>query len=78
MLILVCSRLLSEGWELMPKGGNPSAEEMEEALESGATQVNNVVHSFRLSQTSFDKKVRHRQRPLGRLPSSNSPRIISH
>jgi hypothetical protein len=42
----------------MTTGGNPSAEEMEEALESGAQQVNNVVHSFRLSQTSFDKKVR--------------------
>jgi len=50
----------------METGGNPSAEEMEEALESGAQQVNNVVHSFRLSQTSFDKKVRH-NRPSGRL-----------
>jgi len=39
-------------------GGNPSAEEVEEALESGATQVNNVVNGFRLQQTSFDKKVR--------------------
>lgn len=37
-------------------GGNPSAEEQEEALENGATQVNNVVHSHRLQQTSFDKK----------------------
>jgi len=37
-------------------GGNPSAEESEEALEEGATQVNNVVHSFRLQSTSFDKK----------------------
>ena len=39
-------------------GGNPSAEEVEEALESGASQVNNVVNGFRLQQTSFDKKVR--------------------
>lgn len=38
-------------------GGNPSAEEVEEALENGASQVNNVVHSFRLQSTSFDKKV---------------------
>lgn len=38
-------------------GGNPSAEEAEEALENGAEQVNNVVHSFRLQSTSFDKKV---------------------
>lgn len=37
-------------------GGNPSAEEVEEALEDGATQVNNVVHSFRLQSTTFDKK----------------------
>jgi len=37
-------------------GGNPSAEENEEALEEGATQINNVVHSFRLQLTSFDKK----------------------
>jgi hypothetical protein len=38
-------------------GGNPSAEEQEEALENGAVQVNNVVHSFRLQSTQFDKKV---------------------
>lgn len=40
-------------------GGNPSAEEVEEALAEGAEQVNNVVHSFRLQSTSFDKKVSH-------------------
>ncbi|KAF8607558.1 translationally controlled tumor-associated [Ceratobasidium sp. AG-I] len=37
-------------------GANPSAEETEEALEGGATQVNNVVHSFRLQPTAFEKK----------------------
>lgn len=37
-------------------GANPSAEEAAEALESGATQVNNVVDSMRLQSTSFDKK----------------------
>ena len=37
-------------------GANPSTEEGEEALEDGAATVNNVVHSFRLNQTSFDKK----------------------
>jgi len=36
-------------------GANPSAEEQEESLEEGATQVNNVVHSFRLQATSFTK-----------------------
>lgn len=37
-------------------GANPSAEEQEESLEEGAQQVNNVVHSFRLQSTVFDKK----------------------
>lgn len=37
-------------------GANPSAEDADEALESGAQTVNNVVYSFRLQQTSFDKK----------------------
>ena len=37
-------------------GANPSAEEQAEAMEDGASQVNNVVHSFRLQSTSFDKK----------------------
>ena len=37
-------------------GANPSSEEQEEALEDGAVQVNNVIHSFRLQSTTFDKK----------------------
>lgn len=37
-------------------GGNPSAEEQAEALENGAEQVIDIVHSFRLQSTSFDKK----------------------
>jgi hypothetical protein len=37
------------------QGANPSAEDQEEALEDGAEQVNNVVHSFRLQPSSFDK-----------------------
>ncbi|ODQ63931.1 translationally controlled tumor-associated [Nadsonia fulvescens var. elongata DSM 6958] len=37
-------------------GGNPSAEDAEDELEEGAVQVNNVAHSFRLQETSFDKK----------------------
>ncbi|PWN39363.1 translationally controlled tumor-associated, partial [Ceraceosorus guamensis] len=37
-------------------GGNPSAEEQAEALESGAQTVINVVHTFRLQNTTFDKK----------------------
>jgi len=37
-------------------GANPSAEEQEEGVEDGAAQVNNVIHSFRLQSTQFDKK----------------------
>ena len=37
-------------------GANPSAEEAEEALADGATQINNIVNSFRLQATQFDKK----------------------
>lgn len=37
-------------------GGNPSAEDGDEDLEDGTETVNNVVYSFRLQQTSFDKK----------------------
>ncbi|KAK7695850.1 hypothetical protein QCA50_000488 [Cerrena zonata] len=37
-------------------GANPSAEDQEDAVEDGATQVNNVVYSFRLQSTQFDKK----------------------
>jgi hypothetical protein len=37
-------------------GANPSAEEADEGLEEGAVTVNNVVHSFRLHSTVFDKK----------------------
>ncbi|KAH9899874.1 translationally controlled tumor-associated [Cubamyces lactineus] len=37
-------------------GANPSAEEQEESLEEGAQTVNNVVYSFRLQSTQFDKK----------------------
>ncbi|KAF8450281.1 translationally controlled tumor-associated [Boletus edulis BED1] len=37
-------------------GANPSSEEQEDALEDGTEQVNNVVSSFRLQSTPFDKK----------------------
>ncbi|KAF9009024.1 translationally-controlled tumor protein [Cyathus striatus] len=37
-------------------GANPSAEEQEDATEDGTVQVNNVVNSFRLQSTAFDKK----------------------
>ncbi|ABN67850.1 Translationally controlled tumor protein homolog (TCTP) [Scheffersomyces stipitis CBS 6054] len=37
-------------------GANPSAEDGDEDVEDGAETVNNVVYSFRLQQTQFDKK----------------------
>lgn len=37
-------------------GANPSAEDAEEGVEDGTETVNNVVYSFRLQQTQFDKK----------------------
>lgn len=37
-------------------GANPSTEEAEEGLDDSKTTVNNVIHSFRLQSTGFDKK----------------------
>lgn len=37
-------------------GANPSAEDGGDDLEEGVELVNNVVHSFRLQPTAFDKK----------------------
>jgi hypothetical protein len=37
-------------------GANPSAEEQQEALDDGAIQVNNIIHSFRLHSVELDKK----------------------
>jgi len=37
-------------------GVNPSAEEQREALEEGVWGINNIVYSFRLQPTTFDKK----------------------
>ncbi|KAI5863086.1 translationally-controlled tumor protein [Durotheca rogersii] len=36
-------------------GANASAEEADEGLEDSAQKVNNILHSFRLQPTSFDK-----------------------
>ncbi|KAF8845816.1 translationally controlled tumor-associated [Paxillus ammoniavirescens] len=36
-------------------GANPSAEEQEEGVDDGSKQVNNVIHSFRLQPTTFNK-----------------------
>ncbi|KAI1504154.1 Mss4-like protein [Biscogniauxia marginata] len=36
-------------------GANASAEEATEDVDDGAQKVNNIIHSFRLQETSFDK-----------------------
>jgi len=51
-----CSLIVVKAGADVDIGANPSKEEGEEALEDGSTQVNNIVHSFRLQSTSFDKK----------------------
>jgi hypothetical protein len=48
---------ISIGGESFDVGGNPSAEGgEEEGIEDTQQMVIDVVHSFRLSETSFDKK----------------------
>ncbi|KAJ3807135.1 translationally controlled tumor-associated [Lentinula lateritia] len=51
-----CSLITVKAGADVDIGANPSSEDADEALEDGATQVNNVVYSFRLQSTSFDKK----------------------
>ncbi|KAH7140597.1 translationally-controlled tumor protein [Dactylonectria macrodidyma] len=48
--------MITEGGIEVDIGANASAEEAEEAMEDAAVKVNNIVHSFRLQSTSFDKK----------------------
>lgn len=48
--------MIKEGGVDVDIGANPSAEDGEEELENSAQLVNNVVSSFRLQQTAFDKK----------------------
>ena len=48
--------MIEEGAVNVDTGANASAEEAEEALEDAAVKVNNIVNSFRLQSTSFDKK----------------------
>jgi hypothetical protein len=41
---------------LIDIGANASAEEADEALDDQVVKVNNIVYSFRLQSTNFDKK----------------------
>lgn len=48
--------MIEEGAVNVDIGANASAEEQDEALEDTSVKVNNIVHSFRLQSTQFDKK----------------------
>ncbi|CAI6085450.1 hypothetical protein V2G26_020614 [Clonostachys chloroleuca] len=48
--------MITEGAVEVNTGANASAEEADEALEDAEVKVNNIVHSFRLQTTAFDKK----------------------
>ncbi|CCH62557.1 hypothetical protein TBLA_0H02730 [Henningerozyma blattae CBS 6284] len=48
--------MIKVGGDNIDIGANPSAEDGGEDLEDGAEIVNNVVNSFRLQPTAFDKK----------------------
>ncbi|KAF2787388.1 microtubule/calcium-binding protein [Melanomma pulvis-pyrius CBS 109.77] len=50
-----CSRI-TVGLDNIDIGANASAEEADEGTEDQAQTVIDVVHSFRLNETSFDKK----------------------
>ena len=49
---------ISSDWRLnyLDIGANPSAEEAEEGVEDASKTVLDIAHSFRLQETSFDKK----------------------
>jgi len=48
--------MITEGAVEINIGANASAEEADEAMEDQVVKVNNIVHSFRLQSTNFDKK----------------------
>ena len=48
--------MITEGAVQVNTGANASAEEAEDDLEDADVKVNNVINSFRLQSTQFDKK----------------------
>lgn len=48
--------MVKVGGDNVDIGANPSSEGADDDVEDGSEVVNNVVHSFRLQQTAFDKK----------------------
>ncbi|KAI1399595.1 translationally-controlled tumor protein [Hypoxylon fuscum] len=49
-----CS-MIEIGAVTVDTGANASAEEADEGIDDSAEKVNNIIHSFRLQPTSFDK-----------------------
>ena len=60
-------------------GANPSAEEADEGLEDTSQMVIDIVHSFRLNETSFDKKsyLSHLKSTLYNVPPLAAPQTQS-
>ncbi|KAI3401297.1 hypothetical protein diail_12003 [Diaporthe ilicicola] len=48
--------MIEEGGVTVDTGANASAEEAEEGTDDQVVKVNNIIASFRLQSTSFDKK----------------------
>jgi len=49
-------QMITEGAVNVDIGANASAEEEDEGVDDQAVKVNNIIHSFRLSATAFEKK----------------------
>ena len=60
------------GFGTTDTGANASAEGADDALDDQAEKVNNIIHSFRLQPTQFDKKTF-----LTYLKGANGPRSQS-
>ncbi|OAA78385.1 Translationally controlled tumor protein [Akanthomyces lecanii RCEF 1005] len=48
--------MITEGAVVVNTGANASAEEADEGVEDADIKVNNIINSFRLQSTQFDKK----------------------
>lgn len=60
------------GFCVIDIGANASAEEADEGVEDAVQKVNNIVHSFRLQETQFDKKS-YLTHLKGRCPQNSKP-----
>ncbi|OMJ25469.1 Translationally-controlled tumor protein-like protein [Smittium culicis] len=75
-------KMITVGGDNIDIGANPSAEDGEEIMEDGVETVNNVVHSFRLTTTSFDKKsymsyIKGYMKAIGKHISEKNPERLA-